>query len=557
MKTKNKLELTWIGKNERKKIEPRILIEDIKKSYGDVNSGNLLIHGDNLLALKSLEQDYFGKIKCIYIDPPFNTGAAFEHYNDNIEHSIWLSLFSERIKILHKLLSDDGSIWINLDDSEASYCKVMCDEIFSRKNYLNEIIVATNKSFGFKSTSNGIFKQANHLLLYCKNKEKFKLNPIAMFIEKEYDPQYKWVFINTDKSEKEWKWINIRDAIALEAGYLNAKDAAKNGIKIDELIPSYAIEHADVVFRTASVTGGALLKRKDTIELSAQNKDLIYRHPNDDMDYMFIGGGRVLYYKERLKMIDGELLPGDLLTDIWNDISVEGLASEGGINFPKGKKPEKLIKRILDLTTTEGDLVLDSFLGSGTTCAVAQKMGRKWIGIEMGDHIYSHCIPRLNNVIEGKDNSGISKYVDFKAGGGYKFYELAPSLLNKDNYGNWIISTEYDADMLSEAMCIHNGFKYIKDQDTFYKQGFSTERDYIFTTTNYVTVQYLDMIKECLNPNESLLICCKSFDEECLTKYKNISIQKIPQSILKRYEFGDVDYTLNIEELEEEVIEDE
>ena len=148
--------------------------------------------------------------------------------------------------------------------------------------------------------------------------------------------------------------------------------------------------------------------------------------------------------------------------------------------------------------TEEGDYVLDSFLGSGTTAAVANKMNRKWIGIEMGDHVYSHCIVRLNNVIDGKDKSGISKYIDYKASGGYRFYELAPSLLNKDKYNNWIISDEYDADMLAEAMAKHNGFKYIKEQSVFFKQGYSTEKDFIFTTTNFVNLKYLDMLHELL-----------------------------------------------------------
>ena len=168
MKYSGKLELTWVNKEKEIIIEPRILVEDKSKSYGDSNSGNMLIHGDNLVALKALERDFAGKIKCIYIDPPFNTGAAFEHYDDNVEHSIWLNLMSKRFKLLKTLLSEDGAIFVNLDDSESAYCKVIMDEVFGRQNYLNEIIVATNKSFGFKSTSDGIFKQANHFLLYAK-----------------------------------------------------------------------------------------------------------------------------------------------------------------------------------------------------------------------------------------------------------------------------------------------------------------------------------------------------------------------------------------------------
>ena len=269
-----RLELTWIGKGKELQVEPRILLNDSSKNYGDSTSENMLIHGDNLLALKALEQDFAGKVKCIFIDPPFNTGAAFEHYDDNLEHSIWLDLMYRRLKIMRTLLMDDGAIYINLDDSEAAYAKVLMDEIFGRSNYLNEIIVATNKSFGFKSTSDGIFKQANHVLFYAKNKFAFQINVDAMFIEKEYDEQYKWVFENCDDIEERWTWRSIKEIVAEKLGFSSAREAAKKDAKsFAEQISVFALENADRVFRTASVTGGALLKRKDTITLSRKNRD--------------------------------------------------------------------------------------------------------------------------------------------------------------------------------------------------------------------------------------------------------------------------------------------
>ena len=438
--TMQKLELTWIGKGNGSQIEPSILLHDATKDYGDPAADNMIIHGDNLLALKALEQEFAGQVKCIYIDPPFNTGAAFEHYDDNLEHSIWLGLMYQRFQILHNLLCDSGVLFVNLDDSEASYAKVLLDEVFGRRNYLNEIIVATNKSFGFKSTSDGIFKQANHILFYTKDKASFKINKNAMYIEKGYDKQYKWVFENCDKSEEHWTWRNIKEIVAEQMGFSTAREAARHDSgALTEGVSAFALENADRVFRTASVTGGALLKRKNTIAISKQNRNRIIRHPNDDMDYMFIGGERVIYYKERLRELDGMWLPAEVITDIWSDISIEGLAKEGGVDFPRGKKPEKLIKRCIELTSNPGDLVLDSFLGSGTTAAVAHKMGRRYIGIELGDHCYTHCLPRLQKVVEG-EQSGISKSVDWKGGGGFKFYELAPTLIVKDIHGNPVFS---------------------------------------------------------------------------------------------------------------------
>lgn len=547
MSQKQKLELRWVGKDEQPILEPRILIEDPKKSYGDPSSENMLIHGDNLLALKALEQDFTGKIKCIYIDPPFNTGAAFEHYEDGLEHSIWLGLMHQRFKILHSLLRSDGVIFVNLDDNEAAYCKVLLDEIFGRSNYLNHIINATNKPFGFKSTAGALFRQANHIFLYARNKDQLSLNAKAMFIEKQYDVAYKYVFKDMELPEEQWEWDLITNVVAKQEGYSSSREAKSSlGEAFNAQVALFALQNADRVFRTASVSGGAFLKRKNTIEISKKKKKEIVRHPNDDMDYQFIGGERILYYKERLNEIDGYLLPGELITDIWSDISIEGLAKEGGVNFPKGKKPEKLIQRCMELTSSEGDWILDSFLGSGTTASVAQKINRKWIGIELGEQCYTHCLPRLQNVIKGTDKTGITKAVNWQGGGGFKFYDLAPSLLQKDPYDNWIINPEYNGDMLAAAMAKHEGFKYNPSQETYWKQGQSTEKDYIYTTTQFVTIAMLDQIHDEMQADESLLICCKSYSRQCSDKYKNITIKKIPKLLLGKCEFSKEDYSLNI-----------
>ncbi len=545
---KQKLELTWIGKDEELKLEPRILIEDPDKSYGDKSSENMLIHGDNLLALKALEQDFAGRIKCIYIDPPFNTGAAFEHYDDSVEHSIWLQLMQYRLELLRKLLREDGCIFIQLDDSEASYCKVLMDEIFGRSNYLNQLTISTNSPFGFKATSSSLFKQANQLLLFAKDKQKFSFNKEKLFIEKEYDIAYKWFFENTDKPESLWTWRNISEVVSEKLGFESSKEAKKNISKqeLEAEIAIFALNNADRVFRTASVTGGAYLKRKETINLSKTIKNKITRHPDDDMDYMFIGGERVIYYSERLVHLEGQNVPGELITDIWTDISIEGLASEGGVVFPKGKKPEKIIQRCFDISAKGGDYVLDSFLGSGTTAAVAQKMGLKWVGIEIGDHADTHCLPRLKGVVDGTDQSGISKSLDWKGGGGFKFYNLAPSLLRKDTFGNFVIDENYNANMLAAAMCKHEGFKFYPDEALYWKHGKSTETDFIFVTTGFITAEQLDKVNSEMKAGESLLICAKSFAPGCENRFANITIKKIPQMILGKCEFATDNYDLNI-----------
>ena len=205
-----------------------------------------------------------------------------------------------------------------------------------------------------------------------------------------------------------------------------------------------------------------------------------------------------------------------------------------------------LIQRILTHFSNPGDWVLDSFLGSGTTAAVAHKMNRKWIGIELGEHCHTHCLPRMKKVVDGTDQGGISKAVNWQGGGGFKYYYLAPSLLKKDKHGNWIIDERYNANMLAAAMAKHEGFRYCPDEHIYWKQGRSTEKDYIFITTQFVTVQFLDKIHEEMKPDESLLICCKSFQEACENRYANITIKKIPKMLLGRCEFGKEDYSLNI-----------
>jgi adenine-specific DNA-methyltransferase len=209
-------------------------------------------------------------------------------------------------------------------------------------------------------------------------------------------------------------------------------------------------------------------------------------------------------------------------------------------------KPELLLKRVIELSSTEGDYVLDSFAGSGTTAAVAHKMGRRWIGVELGDHCYTHCAPRMRQVCDGTDQGGVSKAVNWKGGGGFRFYELAPSLLKKDRHDNWVIDERYNPNLLAAAMAKHEGFGYNPGPGPYWKQGQSTEKDFIFTTTVMVTTAMLDRIHDDMKEDEGLLICARSFQEACENRYPNINIKKIPNMLLGRCEFGREDYSMNI-----------
>ncbi|MBR1521929.1 MAG: site-specific DNA-methyltransferase [Bacteroidaceae bacterium] len=513
-----KLELTWIGKDEKREaIEPRILIEDPQYSYGDTESGNMLIHGDNLLALKALEQEYSGRVKCIYIDPPYNTGSAFEHYDDGIEHSIWLSLMRERIQILYNLLDKkEGTLWISLDDNEQAYCKVICDEIFGRNNFVANAI--WEKKYSPQNAAKWLSDSHDFILVYAKNKELW--HPFLLPRTKEMNARY----TNRDNDPRgPWK---ASDSTA-QAGH---------GTK-----SQFYVLHAPNGLDYSLPAGRCWLYTESVMQEKIK----------DNRIWFGDSGTNVPAVKKFLS----EVKQGVACKTIWfRDEVGDNQEAKKEIKqlFPKENnpfetpKPERLVERILKLCTTPGDIVLDSFLGSGTTAAVAQKMGRKYIGVELGDQAYSLCVPRLMKVTDGTDQGGISKAQNWKGGSGFKFYELAPSLLKEDKFGNLVINKEYNADMLAAAMAKQEGYTYQPDSTLYWKQGQSSEHDYIYTTTQFLTVESLDAISETMQEDESLLICCTAFQKECTNHATRITVKKIPQMLLGRCEFNKDDYSLNI-----------
>lgn len=540
-----KLELTWIGKGKEPKLEPRILIEDPSKSFGDPSSENILINGDNLLALKALEQNYTGKVKCIYIDPPYNTGSAFEHYDDGIEHSQWLSLMKPRLELLSNLLSPDGSIYVSIDNNEMAYLQVLMDEVFQRKNRKNTIIIKRGSVTGAKVINPGLVNISEFILVYTKDADSWKPNRLSR--KKDRDDRYGTYIENFEEDFSQWRFIPLLQAFAMEVGIKNTLLKKHFGTEYEEKLLQFIYKNSERVIRFASLDEKSISKQAlEQKKLSMNNRGTtFYMEREGKRPYYIYNGSIILFVKDRLQEIDGELSFSEPLTDIWDDVLPNDLHNEGGVDFRKGKKPEKLIQRILMLASNENDIVLDSFLGSGSTAAVATKMKRRWIGIELGEHANTHCLPRLKSVIEGEQR-GISKAVEWKGGGGFKFYSLAPSLIKKDKYGSDIINPSYNPNMLAAAMAKQEGFKYVPDENIYWKQGTSTENDFIFTTTQFITVEIIDKLAEDLQPGESLLICCKSFAKGCSGRHMNITIKKIPQMLLGRCEFGKDDYSMNI-----------
>lgn len=472
---------------------------------------NMLIHGDNLLALKALEQDYTGKIKCIYIDPPYNTGNAFEHYDDGLEHSIWLSLMRDRLEILRRLLAENGSIWISLDDNEQAYCKVLCDEIFGRQNFVCNVI--WQKKYAPANDAKWLSDNHDFIIVYAKNKMTWRPNLLPR--TEEQNKYYKY-----DDNDGRGRWRSD-----------------------------------NVLVKTFSQSGVFAITNPNTGKEYYPPKGSCYRF-NEETAIRLLKENRFYFGKDgkgapQLKRYLSEVKQGMTPLTIWpyeevghnQDAKLE-VKQFNPTDIFATPKPERLIQRILTLASNPGDLVLDSFLGSGTTAAVAQKMGRRWIGVEMGDHVYTHCIPRLKKVIDGEDQGGITKTVNWQGGGGFKFYELASSLIVTDKYGQQIISKEYNADMLAEAMCKILGYHYKPDKEIYWKQGFSSEKNFIYTTTMSLQESSLDRLAEEIGDN-NLLICCSAFVGNSRI-YPNISVKKIPAAILKKCEWGREGYPLNL-----------
>ena len=511
-----KLELTWIGKDTQPKLEPRILIEDTDKSYGDKHSGNLLIHGDNLLALKALEQEFTGRVKCIFIDPPYNTGSAFTHYDDGIEHSLWLTLMRDRLVILRRLLAEDGSIWITIDDNEAHYLKVLCDELFGRGNFLCDI--AWEKRYSPPPDTKDFGYVHDHILCYRKS--------LAF--------QRKLLPLTEDQSGR----------------YKNPDNDPRGPWKAMDYTCRYSSNERPNLFYPIIQPNTCKEIWPKPTRVWAMSKEVHARNEKDNRIWWGVKGTNNV---PALKNFISEINQGMMPMSLWkhtlaghNQDAMKEMLSIYGNDVFSTPKPEKLIQIIFHVATNPNDLVLDSFAGSGTTGAVAHKMGRRWIMVELGEHCHTHILPRLRKVCDGTDQGGISKAVNLQGGGGFKYYDLAPSLLKQDRYGQWVINTDYNQTMLAAAMAKHEGFRYRPDESLYWKQGQSSEKDFIFTTTLHITPEHLDGIHEEMQPDEHLLICCKSYFEGAEGRHARINIKKIPSMLLGHCEFDQDDYSLHI-----------
>lgn len=528
--SKQKLELTWIGKEKRPKLEPRILLADLEKSHhakhrisnNDIFD-NRLIFGDNLLALKALEQEFSGKVKCVFIDPPYNTGSAFTHYDDGLEHSIWLGLMRDRLESIRRLMSDDGSLWITIDDNEAHYLKVLCDELFGRANFVASVI--WQKLFTVKNSAKYFSDMHEYVLVYAKDLSVWNRNLLPRSVE--LDESY-----SNQDNDPRGPWTT-------------------NAIQARNFYSQGSYEIVSPIGKSFTPPSGTYWR--------------VSRATFDELEK----DGRVWWGRDgtatpRIKKFLNEAKQGVVPATLWFHSDV-GTNAEAKVEIRKlfegindddvfmTPKPERLIKRILELASNPGDLILDSFAGSGTTGAVAHKMRRRWIMVELGEHCHTHVIPRMKKVINGDDKGGITESVNWKGGGGFRYYKLAPSLIINDRWGNPVVNPNYNTSQLAEALCKLEGFAYVPSEIQWWQHGYSSERDFIYVTTQNLSAEQLQALSDEVGSDQSLLVCCAAFhgvtSAKTSERWPNLTLKKIPKMVLARCEWGHDDYSLNVANL--------
>jgi len=402
-------------------------IKELKRDKDGTIRENLIIKGNNLLTLHSLKEQFAGKVKLIYIDPPYNIGKDDFGYNDNFNHSTWLTFIKNRLKIAYELLSPDGAIFVQIDHHELAYLNILMDEVFGLENKVQIISLKVSAASGFKAVNPGPIDVTEFILFYTKNKNKFAFQ--KNYVEASYHKNYNLYLERSEKIEK-WKLVSLKEKVIKESGYKSGSEMKEKygniaDLVLSRLISDFAFSNPENVVSIRDLHKPSK-KVKELQESSRKNRDEIIPYKKRDGSYTYlINGGALAFYSNKIKEIDGELKVVELLTNYWNHISWAGIAREGGVRLKNGKKPEKLLKQIIEIVGAKNDdIIVDFFLGSGTTCAVAHKLKIQYIGIEQLNYENNDSEVRLKNVING-DQSGISKSVGWQGGGDFVYLELA------------------------------------------------------------------------------------------------------------------------------------
>jgi adenine-specific DNA-methyltransferase len=386
-------------------------------------SDNLLVHGDNLVVLRELRARFEGKIRCVYLDPPFNTGRRFAEYTDALASDAWAAMMRPRLEAIAPLLAEDGAVFAEIDDTELATLIALMDDVFGRGNRISTITVVRSAPTGHKAINAGPVNVADFVLAYAKDKKRWKYRP-QFRVRERFDRAYSTWLENPGDAPARWRFRPLKSVVASALGFASTRDATKalGSAELARRTGEHALANARHVVRFAQPRYEAIGRAAQSIvdrSRAAKSKVLVLVREGRP-PFIVRGGNRILFLADKVRMVEGRKAIVEPLTNVWDDVPFQGIAREGGVVFSRNKKPEKLLARVVAMSTDPGDWVLDPFLGSGTTAAVAHKMGRRWIGIESGDHATTLAEPRLSRVIRGEDPTGITSTFGFEGGGGFR-----------------------------------------------------------------------------------------------------------------------------------------
>jgi adenine-specific DNA-methyltransferase len=392
-------------------LAPAGFARDPARSYGDPSSADAVVHAENLDAMRRLARAGFAsRFRCVYLDPPFNSGRRFAEYDDALEPGAWRAMMLERLAAARDLMADDGAIFVEIDDTELGSLQGAMDEVFGRTQRISTITIVRSAATGHKAGNRGPVNVTDYLFVYAKDRARFRYNPVLRE-RAGYDSAYSTWLENPGDPLDTWTFCPLRAHVRVALG--RAPTSAE--------VHAYAIEHAERVVRFAQPRYEAVSREaRALIDRSRRQPDRVMRLARErHKDLLLRGGNRILRLSDKVAEVGGRRMIIEPVTNVWDDIGFQGIAREGGVRFVRSKKPEKLVARILAMSTDPGDWVLDAFLGSGTTAAVALKMGRRWVGIEQGAHVDALCIPRLRSVVDGADEAGVTRTFAWRGGGGF------------------------------------------------------------------------------------------------------------------------------------------
>ena len=519
----------WVDKKDPRVSEPRILVE--KELYGDKDTENILIKGDNLLALKSLLQDFQNAIKLVYIDPPYNTGNAFEHYDDGLEHSVWLTLMRDRLLLLRRLLKRDGFICCHIDDSEGQYLKVLMDEVFGRDNYLTTLYIRVRYPEKTLKSDMDFHKEIEQVHVY---RNEYGATPNLNASELSFN---KFNYYIDELTEGQETTLGGKRALIFKKDQYEIRKGKGNEDGLKEIWATGTILDGN--------SSGRFFRDYLSNRYEQDGYGVLYKVDgigDDKFDYRYFTGPRrtgatkgKYYQGVPMSQLNGDRKTRRQPIENFYDLAANfgNCRHEGGVEFRSGKKPEKLLQIIVKHFSNEGDYVLDSFAGSGTSGAVAHKMGRKWIMVEFGEHAETHCIKRIQNVISGRDQTGISRDVSWKGGGGFKYFELGDSLFVRDNdLRLTVINPKMYNGALIKAVLKVEGFKLVNPDNGLHGMSGTTAAH---VTEQYLSQDYVDVLLGEIGDQAKFVVIYAKTISSKIKLPDNVEVKRIPDVLLKKF----------------------